>query len=68
MKNAYSCKNVVQRGKKRKLLKKYFDKSGKKPQVAEPVASSEAQASNFMAKVKKVRIVFYENVQVEQPV
>jgi hypothetical protein len=60
-KAAYSCKNVVQRGKKRKIFKTIFQ------QKEQPKVEKAKEALDFQLKVKKIRLVCFDNLVVVQP-
>lgn len=68
VKDVYSCKNVIKRGKKRKFFKALIKQASQRSAEKQAErAQYEAQLSSFEVSVdfRKVRVVFYDSVEIE---
>lgn len=64
VKDVYSCKNVIKRGKKRRFFRALFKKS--RASQAEEKIKAEAESSfEVTVDLRKVRIVCYDSVEIE---
>ena len=65
VKDVYSCKNVIQRGKKRKFFRAFLKKSKTKKIPGEVDLLQNSNSFEVSFDVRKIRVVFYDSIESE---